>query len=166
VRTRGDQRLFAVDKDVKEKRWRAGELELSGTIGSVIYRNDETGYAVLRLTAEDGEAYTVTGCIPFAAPGERLLVRGSWSKHPVHGEQFKAEAAERRLPADAGAIYDYLASGAIKGIGPATALLIVDAFGAESMDVIGRSPEKLATLEASISKGPAPLRKISGGRPA
>ena len=38
--------------------------ELNGIISSVIYRNDENGYAVLRLEQDNGEMSTVVGCFP------------------------------------------------------------------------------------------------------
>ena len=96
-------------------------LELSGTVDSVIYKNEENGYTVLRLRDENGEGVTVVGCFPYAAPGESMIVSGNWVSHSVHGKQFKAEFSQRMLPSTAPAIYEYLAGGAVRGIGPATA---------------------------------------------
>ena len=72
--------------------------ELVGTVDEIIYTNEENGYTVLRMETEDGEQVNVTGCLPFSAPGEQLIVSGSWTRHPTHGQQFKAEYAERRMP--------------------------------------------------------------------
>ncbi len=128
-------------------------LELSGTVNSVIYKNEENGYTVLRLRDGNGESVTVVGCFPYAAPGESMIISGVWMNHSVHGRQFKAEFAQRLLPTSAPAIYDYLAGGAVKGIGPATAALIVDRFGDKTLDVLEISPEKLAELRGiSLSK--------------
>ena len=110
--------------------------EISGSVEAVIYKNEENGYTVLRLRDENDEVFTVVGTIPFAAPGETLLATGSWSTHAVHGRQFKAEFAQRLMPTDEAAIYQYLASGTIRGIGPATAALIVNTFGKNSLDVL------------------------------
>lgn len=122
-------------------------VELSGTIDSVIYKNEENGYTVLRLRDGDGESVTVVGCFPYAAPGESMIASGTWVNHSVHGRQFKAEFAQRLLPTSAAAIYDYLAGGSVKGVGPATAALIVDKFGDKTLDVLESSPEKLATIK-------------------
>ncbi len=122
-------------------------VELSGTIDSVIYKNEENGYTVLRLRDGDGESVTVVGCFPYAAPGESMIAGGTWVNHSVHGRQFKAEFAQRLLPTSAAAIYDYLAGGSVKGVGPATAALIVDKFGDKTLDVLESSPEKLATIK-------------------
>lgn len=143
-------------------------IELSGTVDSVIYKNEENGYTVLRLKDENGESVTVVGCFPYAAAGESMIISGGWVNHSVHGRQFKAEFAQRMMPSGARAIYSYLAGGSVKGIGPATAALIVDRFGDETLDVIENSPEKLASLRG-ISSGKAEqiskaLRRQAGVR--
>ena len=72
------------------------QIELSGTVYDVIYTNEENGYTVLRLDTHGGETVTVTGCLPFAAPGEQLILYGSWMSHPTHGRQFKAEITAKK----------------------------------------------------------------------
>ena len=108
----------------------------AGTVHSVIFQNAENGYTVLRLETDSGESITVTGCLPFSAPGEQIEAGGSWVRHPSHGQQFKAETAERKMPSDRKAIYEYLAFGAVKGIGPATAAAIVTMFGEDTLEII------------------------------
>ena len=54
---------------------------LEGTVDAVIFRNEENGYTVLRLSVGDGEPVTVVGCMPGAAPGEGLAVHGTWGRH-------------------------------------------------------------------------------------
>ena len=120
--------------------------ELSGTVENVIFKNEENGYTVLRLKDGNGETVTVVGCFPFAAAGESMIVSGAWMTHSVHGRQFKAEYAQRMLPTNAAAIYQFLASGSVKGIGPATASLIVDRFGDRTLDVILNKPQELSQI--------------------
>ena len=122
-------------------------LELSGTVEAVIYKNEENGYTVLRMRDGSGENVTVVGCFPYAAAGESMIVSGRWMTHSVHGRQFKAEFAQRILPTSASAIYDFLAGGSVKGIGPATAALIVDRFGDRALDVMLTSPGDLAAIK-------------------
>ena len=121
-------------------------VELIGTVKSVIFQNQENGYTVLRLDVGGDEDVTVVGCLPFTAPGEGLTVTGAWERHPSHGEQFKAASARRTLPAGERHIYEYLASGVVKGIGPATAALLVNAFGARTLDVLSDNPEQLSSI--------------------
>lgn len=72
---------------------------IEGTVDAVIYQNQENGYTVLRLDAGEGRGLTVVGCLPGVAPGESISVQGTWMHHASYGEQFKAEAVERRMPA-------------------------------------------------------------------
>ena len=57
------------------------------------------------------------------------------------------------MPSGEKAIYSYLAGGAIKGVGPATASLIVSRFGDKTLDVIESEPERLCEI-----KGISPTR--------
>lgn len=120
--------------------------ELSGTVEEIIFANEENGYTVLRLERDDGGKATVTGCLPFAAPGEQLTVGGTWVNKAGYGQQFQAEYADRRMPSGAEAIYEFLASRALKGVGPSLASVLVSAFGDRTLDVIEREPEKLASI--------------------
>jgi len=122
-------------------------IELSGTVKNVVFQNEENGYTVLRLDVGGDEPMTVVGCLPFAASGEGLTVLGSWERHPSHGTQFRAVSAQRRLPVGERAIYAYLASGAVKGIGAATATLLVDKFGTRTLEVLSEEPERLTEIK-------------------
>ena len=124
-----------------------GTAELQGRIDSVIYRSDDSGYAVIRLDVDGEDLVTVVGCIPYASPGESLYAVGSWVTHTAHGRQFKVESCSRRLPDTSESIYDYLCSGCIKGIGPATASLIVNRFSANSLNIIENYPERIAEIK-------------------
>ncbi len=122
-------------------------IELTGTVDSVIYKNEENGYTVLRLCDENGQLQTVIGYFPYISPGESMIVSGNWKTHSVHGRQFSAEFAQRLMPTGKKAIYEYLAGGSIKGVGPATAAMIVDRFGDRSLDVLESSPEELCKIK-------------------
>lgn len=121
--------------------------EINGSVSSVIYRNDENGYAVVRMVLDSGESVTAVGCLPYIAPGESMSAEGEWVSHASYGKQFKIEQSQRQLPSTAEEIYDYLAGGTVKGIGPATAALIVDKFGEKSLDVLEMHPEKIAKIK-------------------
>ena len=96
------------------------------------------------LSADEAAAYPPRRAslkLSYAAAGESMIISGSWMNHSVHGRQFKAEFAQRLLPTSANAIYQFLAGGSVKGIGPATASLIVNRFGYASLDVMLNSWE-------------------------
>lgn len=134
--------------------------EINGTVSAVIFRNDENGYGVVKLELDSGEIVTAVGCLPYIAPGEMLSAEGAWMTHAQHGRQFKIEQCSRLLPTSAEAIYEYLAGGTVRGIGPATAALIVDRFGDKALDVLEMQPEKLAEIKG-ISSSKA--KDISAG---
>ena len=125
---------------------------VEGAVQSLIFQNEDNGYTVLSLLTDDGELVTAVGCIPCAAPGERMTVTGVWTNHPSYGPQFAAESVERRMPETEEDIAAYLASGILKGIGPATARRLVDRFGADTLAVIEEEPERLQTVKGITAK--------------
>ncbi len=125
--------------------------ELCGTVEDIIYRNADTGFAVINLGVSD-ELVCVVGSLATVEVGEELRVMGKFGSHPTYGYQFKAEAFDRQLPATAGAIMRYLASGAIKGIGPALARRIVDRFGDETLEKIELNPSCLSQVKGISPK--------------
>lgn len=126
---------------------------LDGTVSSVIYRNEENGYTILRLESPDAdEEVTVVGIMPGISPGEGLSVHGQWTRHSTYGEQFKAEIVERRMPVGEKALLEYLASGAVKGVGAATARRLLDTFGEDVLTVIEETPEQLTKIRGISPK--------------
>jgi exodeoxyribonuclease V alpha subunit len=114
-------------------------------VTSVVFRNRENGYAVLRVKADDGET-TAVGCMPGVEAGDSVKLLGEWSAHQTYGRQLKVDSFERGAPENADGIYQYLASGALKHVGAATARLLVDKFGADTLRVIEDEPERLLTI--------------------
>ena len=84
--------------------------------------------------------------MPGGSPGEYLSIKGRWVRHATYGHQFKAEVVERRLPEGIKEIFHYLASGAIKGVGKATARQLIEEFGDDVLTVIEEHPEQMAKL--------------------
>lgn len=147
---------------------KADYIEIDGTVKAVIYQNSENGYTVMRLDSGADEQITAVGCIPYASPGESLHLAGTWSSHASYGQQFKVEWATRSMPKGSDAIFEYLASRVIKGIGKRTAKLIVERFGESTLEVIENEPEKLAEIRGiSLKKArdiSATFRTQSGVR--
>jgi len=126
--------------------------QLSGSIERVIYANEENGYAVCDLGTDDNDLVTIQGTLPYIAEGDGVTVYGRWVHNPKYGRQFSVERYERVLPADVNAILRYLASRAIKGIGPKTAQKIVDEFGEDTFDVIENHPDWLSQISGISRK--------------
>ncbi len=122
---------------------------LTGSVERITYYNNETNYCVLRLRPDQlmlgqrDQLITVVGNMPELQPGENVRLQGEWTTHPKFGRQFRAEVVTTVRPATTEAIRRYLGSGLIKGIGPVTAKRIVAHFGAETLDVLDRTPDRV-----------------------
>ncbi|NLF77762.1 MAG: ATP-dependent RecD-like DNA helicase, partial [Chloroflexi bacterium] len=121
---------------------------LRGSIERVTYYNAETNYCVLRLRPEQlqlgrDQLVTVVGAMPEVQPGESVRLEGEWTSHPKFGRQFRADTVTQVRPASVEAIKRYLGSGMIKGVGPVTAKRIVEHFGAETLDILDRTPRRV-----------------------
>ena len=125
-----------------------GPLRIEGSVERVIYSNSENGYTICDIALTDGgEIVTAVGIMPMVGTGDRLCLYGEWVHNPKYGRQFSASQYERVMPADVDSMLRYLASRAIKGIGPKTAQRIIDEFGEDSFDVIENHPEWLASIK-------------------
>ena len=107
-----------------------------------VFRNEENGYTVLVVKAGKSRVSAV-GIMPPIAVGEKLRITGDWTEHPVYGRQIKVQSIKIEKPTTLSGIEKYLSSGMIRGIGPATAKLLIRAFGEETLDVLYSQPEKL-----------------------
>lgn len=145
------------------------EMEtVDGTVKSVVFRNDETGFTILHVTpAETDEAFrlaareiTVLGTCAAAWEGEELHATGEWVDDPVRGRQFKAKSVECIPPKSVEGVRRYLASGLIRGIGPVLANRIVDRFGAETIDVLDHHSGRLREIP---KVGPKKIASIVQG---
>lgn len=120
--------------------------ELSGQVEAVVYRNDENGYTVIELAGEN-EMITAVGTMPLVSVGEHVKLYGTYKNHPSYGQQFSATACERSMPENLDGILKYLSSGAIKGVGPATAQRLVKEFGADTLAVLENDPVRVAKIK-------------------
>lgn len=119
---------------------------LTGTIIETIFRNDENGYTVALMEA-DNDVITVTGVFGTDITSETLEIFGKKVKHPKYGDQFQVEMYSTVLPSNINQIENYLGSGLIKGIGKYTAKKIVEVFKEDTFEIIQKHPERLTEIE-------------------
>ena len=130
--------------------------QLEAVMEETVFRNEENGYSVMQMRA-GRESVTVVGTLPSLAAGEQVLLSGAWVEHPQYGRQWKATACEIRKPTTLLGIERYLGSGLIRGVGPATAKLIVQEFGRRTLDVMSEHPERLTEVPGIGKKRAAQL---------
>jgi len=110
----------------------------------ITYINEENGYTVLRVRVRGfDELVTIVGNMGAVNVGAVLIVKGEWQTDRKFGKQFAVKEYEETLPATVHGIEKYLGSGLIKGVGPKFAGLIVKTFGADTLNVIEETPDKL-----------------------
>ncbi|MBQ8321054.1 MAG: ATP-dependent RecD-like DNA helicase [Clostridia bacterium] len=131
--------------------------EICGTIENVVYRNESNDYTVFEISDAESNLITAVGIIPMAFEGERVVLRGSYTYHKEFGRQFAFDAFEKTLPEEVDGILQYLSSRTVKGVGPVTALKIVNKFGTETFDVIENHPEWLSDIPGITMKKAAAI---------
>ncbi|MDR0462349.1 MAG: ATP-dependent RecD-like DNA helicase [Christensenellaceae bacterium] len=119
-------------------------MKISDTVAGIIYRNDETGYTVIRLENSGG---TAVGFFPFLTEGADCEFTGEYVTSAKYGKQFKVVAHEQKPPTTPDKIKQFIGSGLIPGIGPATAGKIVATFGADTLAVMEHRPEELTVVK-------------------
>lgn len=120
---------------------------LSGYIQNIIFCNEKNSFTVARLKhPQKKELILIVGTMPNINPGETIRCHGQWRHHPEHGKQFEVKKCELSAPVDLVGIQKYLESGAIRGIGPTYAKLIVEQFGIETLKVIDHTPQRLLEI--------------------
>ena len=130
---------------------------IGGVIENVVYRNEDNDYTVIEIVTAENELITAVGTMAMAFEGEKVTLNGSWSYHKEFGKQFSFDGYEKALPDEVEGILQYLSSKTVKGIGPVTALKIVNRFGTETFDVIENHPEWLADIPGITYKKAATI---------
>jgi len=117
---------------------------LTGLIERVTYHNPENGFAVLKVVVKGRQdLVTVVGSTTSVSAGEHLEATGKWVVDREHGQQFKADQLKTTHPASADGIEKYLASGAIRSIGPKLAEKIVHIYKERTLEIFETAPDFL-----------------------
>ncbi len=117
-----------------------------GVVEKISYRNDENGFTVAQVKLEGGERLAAVGAMPVLLAGERAAFEGELVEHREYGRQIRVSWVESARPESLDGIEKYLASGLIRGVGPATAKLIVESFGQRTLDVLAAEPQRLTEV--------------------
>ncbi len=128
--------------------------KISGTVEKVTYHNEQNGWSVLKVASFQypGKQMTVLIHQAHVYAGATMEFWGSWSHHPKHGEQFKAQKSMEKKPASTAALEKYLGSGLIKGVKVITARKIVSYFKDKTLDVFENNIEDLTSVPGIAGK--------------
>ena len=133
---------------------------LTGVLERIIFFNEENHYTIAEFRPDNAEAkVTITGALPGVQCGETLHLRGTWTKHAQHGDQFKIDGFRSELPSSVYGIRKYLGSGLVEGIGKVYANKIVDAFGTATFRVLSEESGKLRDVPGIGKKRASAIKK-------
>ena len=121
--------------------------KFEGTVDDIVFRNDQNGWTVASVRLDGSGRTAAVGVMPFLSAGEHVIFDGELTEHRDYGEQIRVNSYETTRPETKSGVERYLGSGLIKGVGPATAKLIVSHFGARALDVLESEPERLTEVE-------------------
>ena len=133
-----------------------------GTYDGTIYHNPVNRFCIISVKTADKEVpqearstrrykdhlirFVATGYELPRTDAVELELDGEWTKGK-YGVQLQVEQWREIVPKTKSGVEGYLASGLIKGIGPATAAQIVSRFGVETLDILQNHPERLLEVK-------------------
>jgi len=120
-------------------------VQYEGTVEEIVFRNEENGYTVIVLKVGKDRINAV-GTLGEVIAGERAKVEGEWAEHSEYGMQLRITSCELELPDSKKGMERFLSSGYIRGIGPATAKLIMQRFGKDAFDILENQPHRLTEI--------------------
>lgn len=117
-----------------------------GTVENIIFQSEDKRFCVFRMKcASDGMITAVYhGAAPFM--GEMIRATGEWISHPRFGRQFNITGYQSVMPDSAEGVERFLSSGAVRGVGKTMASRIVEFFGKDTLEILGKNPERLAEI--------------------
>lgn len=131
--------------------------KLEAIVDDIVFQSDDGMFSVLRMESKAQGRFTAVyhGNAPYM--GENVAMEGNWIEHARFGRQFDIQALQVLQPTSVAGIERFLASGAVKGVGPVTAARIVEAFGTDTLEILGSYPERLAQVRGISSKKAAAI---------
>jgi exodeoxyribonuclease V alpha subunit len=124
------------------------EATLDGVLERYVFRNEESSFAIAKLTVE-GQMIptTIVGELVGVAEGLPLRLRGKWVDDKKWGKQFRLVTYQLKEPNTLVGIERFLSSGLVSGIGPELARRLVEHFGMDTLEVIGGQPHRLTEVD-------------------
>ena len=124
-------------------------MVLKGSVASFKYYSEANHFGIFYFDTSDisDGSIVVTGNAFGISEGDYLEITGEEVEHPVYGHQIKMTSYRAVQPTDTEALIKYLASGALRGVGPKLAQRIFVQFGEETLNILENEPERLAEVK-------------------
>jgi exodeoxyribonuclease V alpha subunit len=129
------------------------DFDAEVTVRRTRYAREDTGWAVLEASGEDGAPVVLVGPLTHLEERERARVVGTWVEDRRYGLQVKVSSATPLPLSDEATITAYLVR--IKHVGAKRAARLIERYGAAHvLDAIDRDPEP-AFAAAGLSRAAA-----------
>lgn len=124
-------------------------MVLKGSVGAFKYYSESNHFGIFVLDTDEVEEgnIVVKGNVFGISEGDYIEVTGEETDHPLYGHQIKMTSFKAVQPSDSDSVIKYLASGALRGIGPKMAIRIFTKFGEKTLDILENEPERLAEVK-------------------
>lgn len=112
--------------------------EIKGYLITSLFHNETNKYSVIKIRIDQKKDENVIVVGYFDIPLKENLIRykGEYVDHPKYGKQFLVEQYEKVLPNDDEGVIRYLSSSTFKGVGTATAKVVVETLGKDCLELI------------------------------
>lgn len=112
----------------------------------IIFHNETNGYTVLKFLGDDGDDFIAVGYLSSIQVNEYYRLYGHYQEHSRYGFQFHFQGYELSHRKDYDSLVRFFSSSLFKGIGKATAKLIVDTLGLDAITKIQSDASVLSTV--------------------
>ena len=133
--------------------------KIEGTVESIVFQSGDKRFCVLRVKCASAGIITAVYHGPSPFLGEMIRASGKWVRHARFGQQFSIDGYQSVKPGSAEGVERFLAGGAVKGVGRAMAARIVAHFGKDTLEILGKSPARLAEVSGIGAKKAAAIGK-------
>lgn len=121
------------------------QISLEATIQKIIFKSDDTGYAVcVCKTKKDNKKFTALGTLSFLNEKDDVTLIGEIVYHEKYGEQLKVSSVSFQTISVEEIEYELKE---VKGIGNVKAQRLVSEFGISFMDIIQTQPVRLLSVK-------------------
>ena len=134
------------------------EAVLEGRIEEITFRSERNGFTVADFILEDGRQLKIVGILADPRLGEPLVVTGVFARDPRFGLQLEITGL-LDLDVSEEVAREYLASGAVPGFGPARAAEVVEAYRADTLQILALKPDSLIDFHGVTKKNLPKIKK-------
>ena len=134
--------------------------QIQGHIIEVVYNNPMDGFTVMMVQEPNEEDPSkVVGYFCPVYLHERILVKGIWENHAIHGRQLINKRYELSLPNTQEHIHGYLLNGAISVLSRTDCKLLFETYADETLRVIVGNPNLLISSTSFTKRKVQSIKK-------